>query len=579
MKLAIPLRFAFAPLFAVAAAVCAAPPAPSGLVAFAGGDSIALRWQSSVGATSYRVYRDGTLIGTVTPGFHALFPEKDGNGIIDAGAVPGHTYQYRVQAMGGGASPMSAPLTVGFPAATTPPPTITLDYTQATDLGPWLQNTVRPFVQTWYPKVADHLAYPDYQAPGTFVIRMDPDYDGVAYANSGGIVVSVDYARANPQDLGMFLHEATHVVQQHARGGWITEGMADWVREYMLHDRDPLAWPYGHTFFSGYADAALMFDWIEARHAGFMRALNQDKHAGTQADTDPDTVFRGLAGITAPQAWFQMTGVDAGARLGFKGMARRCMAGPLGGIAGPAVIHECDWDAAAQQWVFERQGSGFILHLDSSCLDVVSSGTANGSSVQLWWDCNGTGAQIWRLQADGTLLNPQSGRCLYAPSTSVGTELQIRDCASNANQVLAPRPGEPLRFVGLAGRCVGSPGGEPFGGAAQVVACDITSSDQMWRVHGNDDATMALMLASGECLDVQGSGTGNGARVQLWGCNGSGAQAWRLRADGTLLNPQSGRCLDAGTGSVGAELRLWTCTAAAAQRFRLPDIIHIDGFE
>ncbi len=40
----------------------------------------------------------------------------------------------------------------------------------------------------------------------------------------------------------------------------------------------------------------------------------------------------------------------------------------------------------------------------------------------------------------------------------------------------------------------------------------------------------ALVNANGLCLDVRSSGTANGTPVQVWGCNGTGAQQWSLPA-------------------------------------------------
>jgi len=55
--------------------------------------------------------------------------------------------------------------------------------------------------------------------------------------------------------------------------------------------------------------------------------------------------------------------------------------------------------------------------------------------VQLW-DCNGGANQVWRPQADGTLRNPLSNKCLDAPgrSSADGTPLQIWDCNGGTNQ-------------------------------------------------------------------------------------------------------------------------------------------------
>ncbi len=64
----------------------------------------------------------------------------------------------------------------------------------------------------------------------TFVA--DPTYDGVAYAMGTKVVVSTDYANANPSDIGFFSHEITHSVQQfnfyYGDGAWFTENMANY---------------------------------------------------------------------------------------------------------------------------------------------------------------------------------------------------------------------------------------------------------------------------------------------------------------------------------------------------------------
>ena len=74
----------------------------------------------------------------------------------------------------------------------------------------------------------------------------------------------------------------------------------------------------------------------------------------------------------------------------------------------------------------------------------------------------------------------------------------------------------------------------------------------------------------GKCLDVQSGGIGNRTPIQLFDCNGSGAQTW-VNANGSLLNPQSGRCLDdpGGTTTPGVQLQIYDCNSTAAQRYGL----------
>jgi hypothetical protein len=73
-------------------------------------------------------------------------------------------------------------------------------------------------------------------------------------------------------------------------------------------------------------------------------------------------------------------------------------------------------------------------------------------------------------------------------------------------------------------------------------------------------------------MDVTGAGTVNGTKVQLYDCNGTGSQVWQPGTAGSLVNPQSGKCLDAtGPSSAnGTRLQIWSCTQAANQSWTLP---------
>ncbi len=77
----------------------------------------------------------------------------------------------------------------------------------------------------------------------------------------------------------------------------------------------------------------------------------------------------------------------------------------------------------------------------------------------------------------------------------------------------------------------------------------------------------------GKCLDVQHSGTASGTPVDLWSCNGTGAQQWQLVPGGggvSLVNPQSGLCLaDPGDATAnGTGLQIATRASAAGQAWR-----------
>ncbi len=92
------------------------------------------------------------------------------------------------------------------------------------------------------------------------------------------------------------------------------------------------------------------------------------------------------------------------------------------------------WDCngtAAQTWAMESDGT---IEINGSCLDITGAGTANGTLVELW-TCNGGANQQW-LPVNGMLVNPVSGRCLDDPAftTTNGTQLDIWDCDGGSNQ-------------------------------------------------------------------------------------------------------------------------------------------------
>jgi glucosylceramidase len=97
----------------------------------------------------------------------------------------------------------------------------------------------------------------------------------------------------------------------------------------------------------------------------------------------------------------------------------------------PVQIYTCN-GSTAQSWTANSNGTLTDL---GKCLDVTGAGTANGTLVDLY-DCNGTGAQQWQAQSNGELVNTNSGKCLDDTgfSTTPGTQVQIWACGGGANQ-------------------------------------------------------------------------------------------------------------------------------------------------
>jgi glucosylceramidase len=123
------------------------------------------------------------------------------------------------------------------------------------------------------------------------------------------------------------------------------------------------------------------------------------------------------------------------------------------------------------------------------------------------------------------------------------------------------------QITGLAGKCVDVAGASGANGTAvQLFTCNGTGA-QEWTM-GTDGTVRAL----GKCLDVTGASTANGAQVQLFDCNGTGAQSWSATAGRDLVNVAANKCLDVTNNSSadGTRLQIWDCTGAANQKWTVP---------
>ncbi|OON80033.1 ricin-type beta-trefoil lectin domain protein [Streptomyces tsukubensis] len=135
--------------------------------------------------------------------------------------------------------------------------------------------------------------------------------------------------------------------------------------------------------------------------------------------------------------------------------------------------------------------TGAITGLGGKCVDVASADSANGTPVQLY-DCNGSAAQQWSVNTDGTIR--ALGKCLDVTggSTANGAKLQLWDCTGAANQ--------------------------------------------RWSVPAARDI---VNQQAGKCLDVTDNSPANGARLQIWSCTGAANQKWNAPTGGSDPGPGS----------------------------------------
>jgi hypothetical protein len=96
----------------------------------------------------------------------------------------------------------------------------------------------------------------------------------------------------------------------------------------------------------------------------------------------------------------------------------------------------------------------------------------------------------------------------------------------------------------------------------------------VWDCHGGPNQQWAgtpygqLTVFGSKCLDVRKNATADGTPVQMYDCNDTGAQLWIFQSNGTIVNPDSGKCLDATqNGANGTQIDIWTCNGSASQKW------------
>ena len=214
----------------------------------------------------------------------------------------------------------------------------------------------------------------------------------------------------------------------------------------------------------------------------------------------------------------------------------------------------------------------------------VHCGTVTGLNATVNY---GNGEIVYGLIQTNVCAEPgDSGGPLFDGSTGLGmTSGGSGNCSRGGQTFFQPLP-EALSAYGLA--LLGGGGPPPPGGSGPITGIankcvDIRYSNtangtpiQLWDCNGTGAQRWSrqgnTLRALGKCMDVTSGGTANGTKVQLWDCNGTGAQLWQPQANGTLRNPQSGKCLDdPGSNTAnGTQLIIWSCHGAANQVWHLP---------
>nr|BFE68057.1 glycoside hydrolase family 16 protein [Actinoplanes digitatis] len=127
-----------------------------------------------------------------------------------------------------------------------------------------------------------------------------------------------------------------------------------------------------------------------------------------------------------------------------------------------------------------------------------------------------------------------------------------------------PPSGSTALRSNFSNRCIDIPSGNPVDGARlQMWDCNGTAA-QKWSF-----ASDGTVRGLGKCMDPAGGALANGTPIQLVTCNGNPVQRFTLSAAGDLVNVSANRCVDIKewNSANGAQLQLWDCGGTSNQKW------------
>ena len=209
------------------------------------------------------------------------------------------------------------------------------------------------------------------------------------------------------------------------------------------------------------------------------------------------------------------------------------------------------------------------FYLDGSQYFSVSESQVGTSTWQAAFDHNLS--IIFDLAMGGGYPNGVCGCTSPSGATTSGGTMSVAYVAAYSTSSSSPPPPPPPGsgpIVGYGGLCVDDRSSSTVNfNPIQVYTCNGTGAQQWTVVQAG--STLHVL---GKCMDINGGGTADGTTVDLYDCNDTAAQVFIPQSNGSLYNPQSNKCLDDTNWSTtpGTQLQIWDCTGNANQQWTLP---------
>ncbi len=179
-----------------------------------------------------------------------------------------------------------------------------VDSTIAPDMAKWVEKELMPVVYEWYPKMVAMLPSEGFTAPETVILEFRDDMGGTpAYALGNKLSMSAPWFRTQLQGeaKGCVIHELVHIIQNYWRAsttnprplptpGWVTEGVADYIRWFLYEPQTNGAEITQDNFGvakydSSYRISAHFLNWVVLTHdKDFIQKLNAAAREGNYSE-------------------------------------------------------------------------------------------------------------------------------------------------------------------------------------------------------------------------------------------------------------------------------------------------------
>jgi hypothetical protein len=137
---------------------------------------------------------------------------------------------------------------------------------------------------------------------------IDPDYKGVAATNNGIVRINPEWFHKHPQDIDVVTHEVMHIVQAYnwnAVPGWITEGIADFVRNEYGVNNNVANWTLPdynprQNYTNAYRVTARFFIWLQQHYD---KKLVRELNIAARDKTYTSAFWKNKTGKSVDELW------------------------------------------------------------------------------------------------------------------------------------------------------------------------------------------------------------------------------------------------------------------------------------